>query len=101
MAQLNPESLFQSWIISPEEFVQGTLLSGVQKQVIQNQICVLASEKCLLQFDPAHPNQFIQREAELQGSIKSLQYLIQLSSEAETQFDPGAQMIVIQTPLDH
>ena len=100
MAQLNSDSLFQSWILSPEEFIQGSFLNSLQKQVIQNQISQLASERVMLTFDPVNHLPFMQRDAELKGQIGALQYLLNLSSEAEKQFDPGAQKIVIQTPLD-
>lgn len=83
MATLNPENLFQSWILTDEEFVQGSILTITQKQCIQNQIAQLAQEKINLTYNPENPNRFLQREAELQGSITALQYLLTLSNTAE------------------
>lgn len=96
MAQLNPESRFQSWKLSEAEFFQGAILTSLQKQVIQNQICDLATQKINLEFDPAAPLVFMQAEAGVRGQILALEYLITLSSEAEKQFDPGLQKIHIQ-----
>ncbi len=95
MAQLNPSSLFQSWILSPKELLQGSILTQLQKQCIQNQISAAAAEKTLLKYDPDSALKFLQREAELQGQIGALQYLITLSEEAEKQFDPGLSQIHI------
>lgn len=84
MAILSPNNSFQSWILTPEEFTQGSILTSLQKQCIQNQITQLAEEKLSLTFDPTNPQKFLQQEAELQGSIKSLKYLLTLSEQAET-----------------
>jgi len=83
MAILSPNNSFQSWILSPEEFTQGSILTSLQKQCIQNQITQLAEEKLALTLDPTNLHQFLQQEAELQGSIKSLKYLLTLSDQAE------------------
>jgi len=100
MAQLNPDSIFQSWILSQQETIQGSMLTSAQKRVIQNQIAQLAQEKTLLKFDPANIHSFTQREAELQGSISALQFLLATSTEFEKEFDPGMVPITIQTPQE-
>lgn len=83
MAQLDHNNVFQKWIMTDQERIIGTILYTGQKQCIQNQIAMAAEEKVALTFDPANPLAFAQREAELQGTIKALQYLITLSNAAE------------------
>ena len=89
MAQLNPDSLFQSWILSETEQIQGSILTLVQKQCIQNQITQAAQEKVSLKYDPANPQTFLQAEAELHGRINALSYLLSQSAEYERQYDPS------------
>ena len=98
MAQLNPNSIFQSWIFNVEDAKVAPILSLLQTQHIQNQIAQTAAEKTLLKFTPDDVQTFLQREAELQGQLMALQYLITLSEEAEKLYDPGASQIVIQSP---
>jgi hypothetical protein len=83
MATLNPNSSFQSWALTEVEHTQGSILSLLNKQCLQNQICQLAEERIALSIDPSNPLPFIQKDAELKGSILALQYLITLSNAAE------------------
>jgi hypothetical protein len=85
VATLNPTSSFQSWVLTEVEHIQGSILSLLHKQCIQNQICQLAEERIALSIDPSNPLPFIQKDAELKGSILALQYLITLSNSAEEQ----------------
>lgn len=75
MATLDPNSTFQSWILSPEELKQGHIFSDTQRKAIQNYICQLANEKMNLTFIDENR----QRDAELQGAIGNLRYLLELS----------------------
>jgi hypothetical protein len=100
MATLSTDNIFQSWNLSQQEFFQGSILSILQKQCIQNQIAQLAQEKCLLKFTPNDVHTFLQQEAELQGKIGALSYLLTLSAEAEKKYDPGLQQVVINTSPD-
>lgn len=75
MAQIQPNA-FTSWKLTPEEFRAGMTFNIFQRYVIQSLIAEAALEKISLTFDPADPSVFIQREAELQGQINILQYLI-------------------------
>jgi hypothetical protein len=95
MATLDTNNRFQSWVLTPEEFITGGILSSLQKQVIQNQIAQVATQKINLVFDPLNFQRFIQEEAGLAGQIAALDYLLTLSAEAEKQFDPGLQQIEI------
>ena len=85
MATLSSTNQFQSWNLTPEEFLQGGLLTSLQKQVVQNQIALLAAQKINLPFTPAEPLVFAQQEAHLRGQLDALSYLLVLSEEAESQ----------------
>lgn len=85
MAILNNSNQFQSWILTPEEFLAGGLLTIAQKQCIQNQIALVATQKINLSFTPDKFQEFLQQEAHLRGQIDALSYLLTLSEEAEVQ----------------
>lgn len=85
MATISTTNQFQSWNLSPEEFLAGGLLTTTQKQCIQNQIASVATQKINLSFTPADPLSFAQQEAHLRGQIDALSYLLTLSEEAESQ----------------
>ena len=85
MATLNQVNQFQSWNLTPEEYLQGGILTSLQRQVIQNQIASVATQKINLSFDPSNPQGFAQQEAHLRGQIDALSYLLTLSEEAESQ----------------
>lgn len=95
MAILNPDSPFQSWVLSPQELAQGSILTRLQKQVIQNQIAQVAAQKINLEFTPDNPLKFAQEEAALKGQMQALEYLLQLSQSSEAQNDPGNQNVTI------
>ena len=77
-------NLFQTFELSDEEILSGQTLSSTQKKVIQNEISALANQKILLKVDPANIHVFIQQEAEMQGRILALQWLITRSELAMT-----------------
>lgn len=89
MATLSATSMFQSWELSRQEFLTGSILTTLQTQCIQNQIVQIAHEKMLLKFDPNNVLSYAQQEAELQGKLIALQYLISMSEEAAKELDPG------------
>lgn len=91
MAHLDPQNPFQSWVLSPEEILQGRILTSLQKQVIQNERAALACKRNALKFDPEHPLKFQQEDAELQGQIYILSDLLEMSSAAETIVNQGRQ----------
>jgi hypothetical protein len=76
---------FTSYSLTSEELQQGSILTSLQKQCIQNQISALAEQKLRLKYDPVNPMTFLQEEAELQGQLIALQYLFTLSEAAEAQ----------------
>lgn len=83
MAVLDHDCSFQRWKLTDEEELHGTILTTNQKQCIQNQIVQAAEEKIALTFDANNTLLFAQREAELQGRINALKYLIDCSNAAE------------------
>lgn len=93
MATLNTESPFQSWVLSQDEYIQGTILTLLQKQNIQNQICALSVRKNNLvpDFTEEGKFKFLQEEAELRGQIGALSFLIALSNETEASLKPQPQ----------
>ena len=97
MAHLNHDNPFQAWVLSPQEYLAGSVLTLTQKQVIQNQIAQLALQKNNLTFDPEHSLKFLQAEAELRGQITALQYLLDISASSEAQMNPGAQSVNINS----
>jgi hypothetical protein len=80
MAMINQESSFVSWILTPSELKTGSILTTLQKQVIQNMIWQAATERINLPFLDENK----QRDAELLGRIAALTSLLDLSLEAET-----------------
>lgn len=85
MAHLNPESSFQSWVLSEQETLQGCVLTSLNTHVIQNQIALYAQERLNLELDMTNPTRFVQQEADLKGKIAALRYLLDLSESAVKQ----------------
>ena len=80
-------SSFTSWSLTEQEEDQGSIFSSLQKALIQNQICAAAEEKISLTFDPTNPQKFLQSEAELQGRILALRFLLSNSEETEAKLN--------------
>lgn len=80
MAQEIP-TLFTKYILTDEEELAGIQFTPSQQMVMQNIIAEAAEEKVRLTFDPTNPQVFIQREAELQGCILTLQNLLARCNE--------------------
>lgn len=74
---------FTSYNLTEEENSMGSLLTITQKQVIHNHIAGLAEEKLALTFDVNNQLQFVQRQAELEGQISSLRWLLDVSEAEE------------------
>lgn len=82
------QNRFTSWELSETEAQLGFLYSDLQRCNIQNLISEAAEAKISLTFDPTNPIAFAQREAELQGQIGILEYLLEqhrLAVESPTQ----------------
>lgn len=70
---------FTSWEFTPIELKVASTFNDLQIKLIQTQIAAAAEEKIALTYDPLNPVVFAQREAELQGNINALEYLLALS----------------------
>lgn len=85
---------FSSYELTQAEELEGSILTITQKQVIQNQLAVVAAEKINLRFDPASPEHFIQLEASLQGQLSILRFILESSDAAQLELkqfiDPSA-----------
>lgn len=75
---------FSSYSMNEEELLEGATLTIGQEQFIQNQISMAAQERLSLDYDPDAPLKFLQREAELKGSIGAYQYLLDCSENAKS-----------------
>lgn len=69
-------SLFTRYTLTPEEELAGIQFTTSQRMYMQNLIANAAEEKVRMTFDPLNPHIFIQREAELQGTIRTLEGLL-------------------------
>lgn len=78
---------FSSYELTEEEELLGSILNIHQKYVLQNLRCNYAEQKLQLKFDPLNPQEFIQIEAELQGQLKLLEFLLVQSDEAVQQLN--------------
>ena len=79
MGTLSSNNLFQSWELSEAEVKEGTILYTLQKQVLQNRLAMAAAERVLLPFSPEN----VQRDAELQGEIRTLRWILDESERQE------------------
>lgn len=69
-------TLFTRYDLSEDEELSAIQFTATQRMHMQNLIATAAEEKVRLTFDPEHPYPFIQREAELQGTILTLESLL-------------------------
>lgn len=82
MQQLQVNTFF-SYELSQSEEEAGQVFTREQKMVLQNKLASIAQDKLNLTFDPANVNQFIQREAELQGQMGVINWLLDTSNQVE------------------
>ncbi len=80
-------SPFCSYELSERESLEGQILSFNQKCVIQNHIANLAKEKIELTYTHKSPEEYWQREAELQGQILILTHLLECADRAVADLD--------------
>lgn len=79
MSIINTSSSFISYTLTSDEYFAGSTLTQLQKYVIQNQIAQAAEEKLNLIFLPENAT----KDAELQGRILALKYLLDVSESIE------------------
>lgn len=73
-------SSFTHYELTIQEAQNGQILTTDNIYVIQNMMCMLAESRLNLDFDPARPAEFMQKEAAIKGSINTLQILIDNSA---------------------
>ena len=89
MATLQP-SQFCRYAMTEQELLQGSSLSMVQTQCLQNQLADIASRKLNLVFNPANPGDFAQQIAWHQGQIDAIQHLLTTSEAATLQLNTNS-----------
>ena len=83
MAQLLANE-FSSYTLTVAEEELGQQFNIYQEYVLRNKFSALAMEKLSLTYDPDNPQKFLQREAELQGQIGILRWLLASSDAVKT-----------------
>jgi hypothetical protein len=81
---------FSTYELTDEELIQGQMLTITQRQVVQNQLSMVAAEKLAIQPDPACLDSYIQQEAYARGQIDALRYLLTCSDAAQEQMQYAA-----------
>jgi hypothetical protein len=76
-------NMFTTYDLSTTDQLQGQVLTELQEACLQNELAALAEEKLNLKYDTANPLTYLQREAELQGQIGLVTYLVELSKQAK------------------
>lgn len=98
MSTLIPNS-FSSYNLTDKETLNGSVLTGLQKQVVKNLQAVCAEEKLRLEFNPDNTSAFIQQEAYKRGQLDLLTYLLENSDLSEaTLNDPNFEFFADNAP---
>ena len=74
---------FTSYELTEKEEIDGSVLTTLQKQRIQNALSNAAMEKNSLSFDPTNPTRFAQQEASLKGQMDAYRFILDSSAIAE------------------
>lgn len=82
-------NLFSQYKLTDAEQAAGMTLTELNRAFIQNQIAGLAAEKAVATIEDNWPWRL--RQAHLQGSIETLQYLLQLDEAQKLQLLEEAQ----------
>jgi hypothetical protein len=79
------QNTFTSYDFTDRELLSGSVLTGEQKNVIQNELATIAESRLAIDYDPANPLAFVQQEAFLKGQISILRVMLIRSDECEMQ----------------
>jgi hypothetical protein len=74
---------FSSYQLTREEDISGRILNTQQKQVLQNQLSSIATDKLNLIFNPKEPEDYAMQVAYKQGQLDLINYLLAESEETE------------------
>ena len=83
MSTVNLNNPFISYNLTPQEIIQGSQLSLLQKQCIQNMIASYAAERLSREISVTSPLATVQADAKNQGQIEALRHLLDLSDAAD------------------
>lgn len=72
------QNAFTEYELLDSEIKLGAIFTEANRAIIQNLIARAAQDRLALTYDVNNPMSFIQREAELQGQIGILTYLLNL-----------------------
>jgi len=76
---------FASHKLAELETLNGSLLTPLQRQVIQNNIADVAEQIINLTYNPNNPVQFAQDDAHLKGQLAAFRFLLIRAEESELQ----------------
>lgn len=70
-------NIFNSEEQSADSYAAAVHLSPETRVWLRNRLLEVAQQKLLLTYDPANPTMFMQAEAELQGRLRELMYVLE------------------------
>lgn len=73
------QNAFTEFDLTPEEEIQGAILTTLQTQFIQNQVALSAQEALASEYNVNNPLDSVQREARSKGIIHAYQFLLDAS----------------------
>lgn len=76
---------FTHYDLTQREILAGSVLSGDQQAVIQNELAIIAEQRCNIDYDPLNPVKFAQDESFLKGQMSILRVMLLRSKESEYQ----------------
>lgn len=76
---------FNSYEFTEEELLSASILTPLQKCLIQSDIAQIAEQILNLKFDPLNPQAFAQDDAHQKGQLAAYRYLLLRSEESEIQ----------------
>lgn len=82
MAQQLPNQ-FTEYQLTESETLSGTILTPLQRFVLQNRLAEISKQRLTLEFNPVNSAQFIQDEAFLKGQISIITWQLEASAAAE------------------
>jgi len=82
VSQLIPNA-FSSFSLTAEEEESGQVLNGNQRMVLQNKAAEIAQAKLNITFTPNDILAYAQQEAELQGQLGIIQWILDSSTAVE------------------
>lgn len=78
---------FNSWGLSEEEELRGSVYTLEQLWVLQNHLAEAALSKNSLTLDPEHPLVFAQQESYQAGRVELIEYLLEAHEAAVNRLD--------------